>query len=95
MRNRKETRIIIGVHRVGLVAAMHPPLVSHPPFNFAPRCRIGCKKIVLTSLHPNDTPPLFTFIPLKVPTKAVYLPGVGAKKDGCEAVSHPGAKKSF
>ena len=30
-----------------------------------------------------------------MPTKAVYLPGVGAKKDGCEAVSHPGAKKNF
>ena len=30
-----------------------------------------------------------------MPTKAVYLPGVGAKKDGCEAVSHPGAKKKF
>ena len=30
-----------------------------------------------------------------MPTKAVYLPGVGAKKDGCEAVSHPGAKKIF
>ena len=49
--------IVIGVHRVGLVAALHPPLVSHPPFNFAPGCRIWCKKIVLTSLHPNDTPP--------------------------------------
>ena len=45
------------IFRVGLLGALHPPLVSHPPFNFALRCRIGCKKIVLTSLHPNDTPP--------------------------------------
>ena len=30
-----------------------------------------------------------------MPTKAVYLPGVGAKKDGCKAVSHPGAKNFF
>ena len=30
-----------------------------------------------------------------MPTKAVYLPRVGAKKDGCEAVSHPGAKNIF
>ena len=35
-------------------------------------------------LPPQTTAKLFTFIPLKVPTKAVYLPGVGAKKDGCE-----------
>ena len=51
----------IGVYRVGLVAALHPPLVSHPPFNFAPGCTNGPKdwvqKMVLTSLHPIDTPP--------------------------------------
>ena len=33
--------IHIGVYRVGLLGALHPPLVSHPPFIFAPRCRIG------------------------------------------------------
>ena len=49
--------VYIGVFRVGQMGAMHPPLVLHPTFIFAPRGRIGCKKIVLTSLHPNDTPP--------------------------------------
>ena len=38
---------------------------------------------------------LFTFMPLRVPIKAIYLPGVGAKKDGCEAVLRPGAKKKY
>ena len=47
----------IGVHRVGLVGALHPSLVSHPPFIFAPRCRIGCKKIVFLHL----------FIPMTLP----------------------------
>ena len=116
------------------MGALHPPLVSHPPFIFAPRCRIGCKKIVFNTAfnitfssnffklptscvscikNYNSLPssPLdcldishsspkrllsyLTFIPLKLPTKAIYLLGVGAKKDGCEAVSHPGAKKNF
>ena len=51
--------------------------------------------MVLTSLHPNDTPPLFTFIPLKVPTKAVYLPGVGAKRMGAKQFRTRVRKKVF
>ena len=70
----------IGVHRVGHMGAMHPPLVSHPFFIFAPRCRGGCKKIVFLQviLHlfipitlPRSYLRLFS---LKVPTKATYIP---------------------
>ena len=36
--------IPIGVFRVSRMGAMHPPFI------FAPRCRIGCKKIVFLHL---------------------------------------------
>ena len=42
--------ILIGVFRVGQKAATHPPKGSHPFFILAPRCRGGCKKIVILHL---------------------------------------------
>ena len=43
--------IHIGVYRVGLLGALHPPFI------FAPRCRIGCKKIVFLYLFIRATLP--------------------------------------
>ena len=37
----------IGVLRVCQMGALHPPVVLHPSFIFAPRCRFGYKKMSL------------------------------------------------
>ena len=74
----------IGVYRVGLVAALHPPLVSHPPFNFAPGCTNGPKDWVqkngLNISSSKRHSPFIYVYPLKSANKSSLPPGSGCKK---------------
>ena len=76
--------IYIGVYRVGLVAALHPPLVSHPPFNFAPGCTNGPKDWVqkngLNISSSKRHSPFIYVYPLKSANKSSLPPGSGCKK---------------
>ena len=89
----------IGVHRVGLVAALHPPLVSHPPFNFAPGCTNGPKDWVQKnglniSSSKRHSPCIYVY-PLKSANKSSLPPGSGCKKGWVRSSFAPGCKKKI
>ena len=89
----------IGVYRVGLVAALHPPLVSHPPFNFAPGCTNGPKDWVqkngLNISSSKRHSPFIYVYPLKSANKSSLPPGSGCKKGWVRSSFAPGCEKKF
>ena len=66
------------------MAALHPPLVSHPPFNFAPGCTNGPKDWVqkngLNISSSKRHSPFIYVYPLKSANKSSLPPGSGCKK---------------
>ena len=89
----------IGVFRVGLVAALHPPLVSHPPFNFAPGCTNGPKDWVqkngLNISSSKRHSPFIYVYPLKSANKSSLPPGSGCKKGWVRSSFAPGCEKKI
>ena len=81
------------------MAALHPPLVSHPPFNFAPGCTNGPKDWVqkngLNISSSKRHSPFIYVYPLKSANKSSLPPGSGCKKGWVRSSFAPGCEKKF